>query len=62
MVSLSGEELVATHYGFYSTIVGVGTLVGNLAIGALMSTAHRLNVDESSGVDVFSWASPRCSG
>jgi Na+/melibiose symporter-like transporter len=46
VVALSGDRLVATHYGFYSTIVGVGILLGNLAIGALMSTAHRWNADE----------------
>jgi uncharacterized membrane protein len=46
VVSLSGDRLVATHYGFYSTIVGVGILIGNLAIGALMSAAHRWNADE----------------
>jgi len=46
VVSLSGGRLVGTHYGFYSTIVGVGILLGNLAIGALMSAAHRWNADE----------------
>lgn len=46
VVALSGDRLVATHYGFYSTIVGVGILVGNLAIGSLMTAAHRLNADE----------------
>ncbi|OSC39611.1 MDR family MFS transporter [Mycobacterium decipiens] len=46
VVSLSGDRLVATHYGFYSSIVGVGILVGNLAIGSLMSVAHRFNADE----------------
>ncbi|MFV3718960.1 MFS transporter [Mycobacterium tuberculosis] len=46
VVALSGDRLVATHYGFYSTIVGVGVLVGNLAIGSLMSAARRLNTDE----------------
>jgi hypothetical protein len=40
------DRLVAIHYGFYSTIVGVGILLGNLAIGALMSAAHRLNADK----------------
>ncbi len=46
VVALSGDRLVATHYGFYSTIVGVGILIGNLAIGSLMSVAHRMNADE----------------
>lgn len=46
VVSLSGDRLVATHYGFYSTIVGVGILGGNLAIGSLITAAHQLNADE----------------
>lgn len=46
VVMLSRDRLVATHYGFYSTIVGVGILVGNLAIGTLISVGHRLNADE----------------
>ncbi|CAM4177259.1 Multidrug resistance protein MdtH [Mycobacterium basiliense] len=46
VVALSGDRLVATHYGFYSTIVGVGILVGNLGVGWLMTMAHRLNADE----------------
>lgn len=39
VVSLSGGRLVATHYGFYNTIVGVGILLGNVGVGALMRTA-----------------------
>jgi hypothetical protein len=46
VVALSGDRLVATHYGFYSTIVRVGILLGNLAIGGLISVANRLNADE----------------
>jgi len=46
VVALSDDKLVATHYGFYSTIVGVGILVGNLAVGSLMGVAHRLRADE----------------
>ncbi|GAB3008298.1 MDR family MFS transporter [Mycobacterium bourgelatii] len=46
VVTLSNNRLVATHYGFYSTIVGVGILVGNIAVGWLMSVAHRLGSDE----------------
>jgi MFS family permease len=41
VVSLAGDRLVATYYGFYNTIVGIGILVGNLATGALMETARR---------------------
>lgn len=39
VVALSGGRLVGTHYGFYSTIVGVGILAGNVAIGALLQAA-----------------------
>lgn len=46
VVTLSRDRLVATHYGFYSTIVGVGILAGNLAVGALMNVAHRWNAGE----------------
>jgi Na+/melibiose symporter-like transporter len=41
VVALSGGRLVATHYGFYSTIVGIGILVGNLATGLVMGAAQR---------------------
>lgn len=40
VVALSGGRLVGTHYGFYSTIVGIGILVGNVAIGALVQIAR----------------------
>lgn len=46
VVALSGNRLVATHYGFYHTIVGIGSLAGNLATGALLGSTHRLNADE----------------
>lgn len=39
VVALSGGRLVGTHYGFYSTIVGIGILAGNVATGALMQAA-----------------------
>ena len=42
VVSLSGNRLVATHYGLYNTVVGVGILAGNLGTGALMSLGNRL--------------------
>jgi len=45
VVSLSGGKLVATHYGFYNTVVGVGILVGNLATGAVMGAARAAGVD-----------------
>ena len=39
VVALSGGRLVGTHYGIYSTIVGTGILLGNVATGWLMQTA-----------------------
>jgi hypothetical protein len=37
---------VATHYGFYNTIIGVGILVGNLATGSIMGAARQAGVRE----------------
>ncbi len=45
IVSLAGGRLVATHYGFYNTIVGIGILLGNLGTGVLMGAAHRADLD-----------------
>ncbi|OBK18797.1 MFS transporter [Mycobacterium asiaticum] len=45
VVTLSQNNRVATHYGFYSTIVGVGILVGNLVVGFLFGVAHRLHAE-----------------
>jgi MFS family permease len=42
VVALSGGRLVATHYGLYNTVAGVGIAVGNLLIGLLLDTAHRV--------------------
>ncbi|WP_329295813.1 MFS transporter [Streptomyces pseudovenezuelae] len=41
VVRLSGNQLVATHYGLYNTISGVGITLGNLAVGALWGVAQR---------------------
>ncbi|KAA6223786.1 MFS transporter [Streptomyces albofaciens JCM 4342] len=40
VVALSGNNLVATHYGFYNTVSGLGITLGNLALGALWDAAH----------------------
>lgn len=45
VVSLAGGRLVATHYGFYNTIVGVGILAGNLATGAVVGAARAAGAD-----------------
>ncbi|MBF6456083.1 MULTISPECIES: MFS transporter [Nocardia] len=45
VVSLADGRLVATHYGFYNTIVGVGILAGNLATGAVVGAARDAGAD-----------------
>jgi uncharacterized membrane protein (Fun14 family) len=45
VVALSSDRLVATHYGFYNTIVGVGILLGNLATGAVFGALHGVGLD-----------------
>lgn len=42
LVRLSGEGLVATYYGAYSTASGVAVAAGNLGVGALFDLAARL--------------------
>ncbi|MBU6534437.1 MFS transporter [Streptomyces sp. NPDC048405] len=39
VVTLSGNHLVATHYGLYNTVSGLGITLGNLATGALWDFA-----------------------
>ncbi|WP_435208981.1 MFS transporter [Streptomyces sp. bgisy034] len=41
IVALSGNRLVATHYGLYNTISGLGITLGNLVTGALWDFARR---------------------
>lgn len=41
VVTLSGNRLVATHYGLYNTVSGLGITLGNLATGALWDFATR---------------------
>ncbi|MFF2382801.1 MFS transporter [Streptomyces sp. NPDC058108] len=40
VVALSGNRLVATHYGLYNTVSGLGITLGNLATGALWDYAE----------------------
>jgi len=39
VVRLSGDRLVATHYGLYNTVSGIGITLGNLLIGAGLGLA-----------------------
>ncbi|MET9817273.1 MULTISPECIES: MFS transporter [unclassified Streptomyces] len=41
VVMLSGDRLVATHYGFYNTVSGLGITLGNLGTGALWDFADQ---------------------
>ncbi|GHC87842.1 MFS transporter [Streptomyces flavofungini] len=49
VVSLARERWVATHYGLYNTVCGIGITAGNLAMGAL------LDVGESRGLPAVPW-------
>ena len=40
IVTLSGGQLVATHYGVYNTICGIGITAGNLLTGATLDAAR----------------------
>lgn len=44
IVSLSGDRLVATHYGLYNTICGVGIAAGTLGTGGLLELARAQGV------------------
>ncbi|MDV3131937.1 MFS transporter [Mycobacterium sp. 29Ha] len=46
VISLSKGRLVATHYGFYNTIIGVGILFGNLAAGSILGAARDIGWSE----------------
>ena len=63
VVALAGGRLVATHYGFYNTIVGVGILAGNLATGSILGAARQLGASEMDAAAAWSrtgqdWLSP----
>lgn len=49
VVTFADNRLVATHYGLYNTIVGIGILAGNLGTGALFALA------ENSGATRLLW-------
>ncbi|MFE4451214.1 MFS transporter [Streptomyces sp. NPDC056796] len=50
IVALSGGRWVATHYGLYNTVCGVGITLGNLATGAVLDTAR------GAGLAALPWA------
>ncbi|WP_406236958.1 MFS transporter [Nocardia sp. NBC_01009] len=50
VVALCGDRLVATHYGGYNTIVGIGILLGNLGTGTILDAAR------GAGMSSLAWA------
>ncbi|MEU0114356.1 MFS transporter [Streptomyces bobili] len=51
IVRLSGDRLVATHYGLYNTICGIGITLGNLLTGAALDGARE------AGMPALPWIS-----
>ncbi len=49
IVTLARGSLVATHYGLYNTICGIGITLGNLAAGSALDLAH------AAGLAVVPW-------
>ncbi|AQU64945.1 MFS transporter [Streptomyces niveus] len=49
IVTLAHNRLVATHYGLYNTICGIGITAGNLLTGAALDAAAR------AGIPVLPW-------
>ncbi|MFM9373347.1 MDR family MFS transporter [Streptomyces sp. Da 82-17] len=49
VVRLSGNRLVATHYGLYNTICGIGITLGNLLTGAALDAAR------AAGLSALPW-------
>jgi len=49
IVRLAGDRLVATHYGLYNTICGIGITLGNLLTGAAMDASR------AAGMSALPW-------
>ena len=49
IVRLSGDRLVATHYGLYNTISGLGIALGNLLTGTALDAAR------AAGLSALPW-------
>ncbi|MEV6106899.1 MFS transporter [Streptomyces sp. NPDC051940] len=49
VVRLAGDRLVATHYGLYNTVCGIGITLGNLLTGAALDAAR------SAGLPALPW-------
>ncbi|MFG2986009.1 MDR family MFS transporter [Streptomyces sp. NPDC048258] len=53
IVRLAGDRLVATHYGLYNTICGIGITVGNLLTGMALDAAREAGVPALPWVALF---------
>ncbi|MEU6665824.1 MFS transporter [Streptomyces sp. NPDC046727] len=53
IVRLSGDRLVATHYGLYNTICGIGITVGNLGTGAALDAARAAGMPALPWITLF---------
>ena len=53
IVRLSGNRLVATHYGLYNTICGIGITLGNLLTGAALDAARAAGMSALPWVALF---------
>ncbi|MCX4853156.1 MFS transporter [Streptomyces canus] len=51
IVRLCGDRLVATHYGLYNTVCGIGITLGNLLTGAALDAARE------AGMPALPWIS-----
>ena len=51
IIRLCGDRLVATHYGLYNTVCGIGITLGNLLTGAALDAARE------AGVPALPWIS-----
>ncbi|MGW6455069.1 MFS transporter [Streptomyces sp. NPDC055078] len=49
IIRLSGDRLVATHYGLYNTVCGVGITLGNLLTGVSLDAAR------AAGMSALPW-------
>jgi predicted MFS family arabinose efflux permease len=49
IVTLSGNRLVATHYGLYNTVCGIGIMLGNLLTGTA------LDLGRATGLPALPW-------
>ena len=62
IVALARDRLVATHYGLYNTVCGVGILLGNLGTGWALDLARSAGLARRPGSYCPPWLWPRSTG